>query len=108
MKRMPKLLAVLGAAASLFVLLAAASQPADARRGHGGHGGWHGGGVRVVVGGYRPYRPAYVYRPAYRPVYVASPYYYRPYYDDCGWLKRRAIHTGSPYWWHRYRACRGW
>ena len=35
----------------------------------------------------------------------------RPYYDDygdCGWLRRRAIETGSSYWWRRYRECRGW
>lgn len=24
---------------------------------------------------------------------------------DCGWLRRRALDTGSPYWWRRYRAC---
>jgi hypothetical protein len=29
-------------------------------------------------------------------------------YDDCRWLKRRAIHTGSSYWWSRYHACRGY
>lgn len=27
-------------------------------------------------------------------------------YGDCGWLKRRAIVTGSGYWWRRYEACR--
>ena len=35
----------------------------------------------------------------------------RPYYDDygdCGWLRRRAIETGSSYWWRRYRECRSW
>ena len=34
----------------------------------------------------------------------------RPYDDfgDCGWLRRRAIETGSSYWWRRYRECRGW
>ena len=27
----------------------------------------------------------------------------------CYWLKRRAINTGSSYWWRRYNACRfGW
>jgi len=29
-------------------------------------------------------------------------------YGDCGWLRRRAIETGSDYWWRRYRLCRGW
>jgi hypothetical protein len=27
-------------------------------------------------------------------------------YGSCGWLYRRAITTGSPYWWDRYYACR--
>jgi hypothetical protein len=31
------------------------------------------------------------------------PYYYA---DGCYWLKRRALYTGSPYWWNRYYACR--
>jgi len=34
------------------------------------------------------------------------PYYYPyDYYGDCYWLRRRAIVTGSPYWWSRYNAC---
>ncbi len=28
------------------------------------------------------------------------------YYGDCGWLKRRAIETGSRVWWRRYERCR--
>lgn len=28
------------------------------------------------------------------------------YYGDCRWLRRRAIETGSAYWWRRYRLCR--
>ena len=28
---------------------------------------------------------------------------------SCGWLRHRAIVTGSPYWWRRYYRCRhGW
>ena len=27
------------------------------------------------------------------------------YVSDCDWLRRRAIATGSSYWWRRYRAC---
>ncbi len=30
------------------------------------------------------------------------------YWGDCAWLRRRAIVTGSSYWWHRYRLCRYW
>ncbi|HMN38981.1 MAG TPA: hypothetical protein PKD49_14885 [Hyphomicrobium sp.] len=34
---------------------------------------------------------------------------YRGYGNSCYWLKRRAINTGSSYWWRRYNACRyGW
>jgi hypothetical protein len=42
---------------------------------------------------------------------VGYPYYSYGYYDDgyygydCEWLYRRAIVTGSPYWWRRYRNC---
>jgi hypothetical protein len=27
------------------------------------------------------------------------------YVSDCAWLRRRALETGSPHWWRRYRAC---
>jgi hypothetical protein len=27
------------------------------------------------------------------------------YVSDCNWLRRRAVATGSSYWWRRYRAC---
>lgn len=30
------------------------------------------------------------------------------YYGDCQWLRRRAIATGSRYWWQRFRQCRDW
>jgi hypothetical protein len=42
-----------------------------------------GGGVYIERGGYG-YLPA-----------------------SCDWLRRRALATDSPYWWRRYRACRG-
>jgi hypothetical protein len=32
-------------------------------------------------------------------------YYYGGYGDDCRWLRRRALTTGSAYWWDRYYAC---
>jgi hypothetical protein len=60
--------------------------------GHGGHQHGHHGHHR-------------------RPIIVGYPYYYGDYYDydygysDCGWLYRRAVQTGSPYWWRRYRDC---
>jgi hypothetical protein len=37
-------------------------------------------------------------------VWVYGPDYYA-YGDDCWWLRRQALETGSPYWWSRYNAC---
>jgi hypothetical protein len=37
----------------------------------------------------------------------AAPFWYGGYYGrNCGWLRARAIATGSAYWWRRYRICR--
>ncbi|NJM36123.1 MAG: hypothetical protein HC850_17135 [Rhodomicrobium sp.] len=42
---------------------------------------------------------------------LGSPYYSGysgygyGYNSSCRWLKRKAIHTGSPYWWKRYQYC---
>ena len=107
----------------VIVALAAAAltfippEPADARRGGGGGGG---GGIRAGGGGGGGFRavaprsfssarvvirPSYGYRPryrAYRPVYIAPV----AVYGRCEWLRRRAINTGNPRWWARYRACR--
>jgi hypothetical protein len=37
-------------------------------------------------------------------------FYFGPGYGyvpaSCEWLRLRALETGSPYWWRRYRACR--
>jgi hypothetical protein len=42
-------------------------------------------------------------------VYGGYGYRYRHYGDGCRWLHRKAIHTGSPYWWKRFHQCRyGW
>ncbi|MBA4132356.1 MAG: hypothetical protein C0519_13145 [Hyphomicrobium sp.] len=30
------------------------------------------------------------------------------YYGDCDWLERRALATGSAYWWDRYNRCIDW
>lgn len=32
-------------------------------------------------------------------------YDYGYYYDECEWLRERALETGSAYWWKRYRQC---
>jgi hypothetical protein len=28
------------------------------------------------------------------------------YGPSCYWLKKKAIHTGSAYWWHKYKQCK--
>jgi hypothetical protein len=54
---------------------------------HSGHHGHHRhrGGIGIYVG------------PGYDDDYS--------YGGECGWLKRRAISTGSGYWWRRYQEC---
>jgi hypothetical protein len=36
------------------------------------------------------------------PGYYGGDYYA---YNDCWWLRRQALITGSSYWWSRYNAC---
>jgi hypothetical protein len=45
----------------------------------------HGHGIRIFLGG--------------------GGYGYADYGRSCRWLKLRALETGSPYWWKRYRFC---
>ena len=35
-------------------------------------------------------------------IYVGPSYGYN---SDCDWMRRRAVATGSSYWWRRYKAC---
>ncbi|MFZ1104872.1 MAG: hypothetical protein WAN86_18820 [Hyphomicrobiaceae bacterium] len=114
---MTRKLLALGCAALAVLILSAVFSPADARRGgHGARGSFgksfHGrssSGPRYRSGprfkshghsGYRHYR-------RHRHIYVLPPaiYYGSTYYSECGWLRRRALRTGSPYWWERYYAC---
>ncbi len=60
---------------------------------------WHGGGFHHFGGFHR----FHGFRPG---VIVGGPVYY--YGGGCAWLRHRALVTGSPYWWRRYRICRGW
>jgi len=65
-------------------------------------------GVSVHRQGPVHFRPQHFRRHHFAPIYAysyVSPFYYD---NDCYWLKRRAISTGSRYWWRRYRECRGW
>jgi hypothetical protein len=87
-------------------------------RGHG-HGGrayahnWHhGGGAHHASKGHRNnYAHNYNYRRYYRyGRYRNYGWYGGAYasgyrYGNCAWLRRQALITGSPYWWHGYNAC---
>ena len=83
------------AALALMILGAAvpgAVTPAEAKKGFHGHG--H---ARHIFIGHFPRRHFYGPR-----------FYYSGGYGDCYGLKRKAFRTGSPYWWARYRDCRGY
>jgi hypothetical protein len=117
-------MAVLGSAALALLIVSALSFPAEARRGHGGHG-WHGGGPRVHFhSGHRFGGSHFAHRHFHRPhfhhrhfhhrhfrhfhggIFFGGPVFYGYHYGNgCHWLRRRALYTGSPYWWRRYRAC---
>jgi hypothetical protein len=71
-------------------------------------GGRHSGIGKQHFGGRRHHRgPKIRFRSrshGYLPYYYG---YYNSYYDDsCAWLRRRALRTGSSYWWRRYEDCR--
>jgi hypothetical protein len=61
---------------------------------------------RVVVVRRFPHRVAFVRRFPRRAFFVGGPIY--AYGGGCAWLRYRALVTGSPYWWRRYRWCLGW
>jgi hypothetical protein len=78
----------------------------------GGHakrfGGGHGGFGKPHFRGRGHHRgPKIRFRSrsyGYAPYYYG---YYDSYYDDsCAWLRRKALRTGSRYWWRRYERCR--
>jgi hypothetical protein len=79
--------------------------------GGGGHrksfGGYGGGGYKSFRRGHRGHGGRRHRSRAYYLPYV--PYYYYQdngyYSDDCEWLHRKALRTGSSYWWRRYDAC---
>ena len=61
---------------------------------HGpGPGHWHGHGHWHRGWGFAAY-----------PAFYGGDYYYG---GGCGWLHRKAIATGSRYWWSRYEVCVG-
>src|SRR5262245_8848170 len=96
-------------AALAMLALASAVEPAQAggRRGHRqsmGAGGWapSSSSVRPIS---RPHHGA-VHRFRHHRRFAVVGVYPYAYGDGCYWLKRRALYTGSPYWWRRYYACR--
>ena len=112
------LIALSGAAAVTLLLVSGVSSPADARSGHSHSGGYSGprfsgaSSAPRFVGPSRNYGSyAYSHRHHarfHRRVFVGVPFAYGAYYYDgggCYWLRRRAVATGSPYWWSRYDAC---
>jgi hypothetical protein len=67
-----------------------------------------GYGVTIIQRYPAPPPPAVVIRPAPPPAatYHDAPGIYAGYRGDgCAWLYRRAVDSGSPYWWSRYEEC---
>jgi hypothetical protein len=62
---------------------------------------------RRHFGRHRGFRRGWYRRYGYRGYYGRGIYFGGYGYGRrCGWLRRRAVITGSSYWWRRYRACR--
>ncbi len=101
-----------GVAALAMLAFASASEPAQAR-GHGGHGHGH---AHMGAGGWAPrfssarqfssHRHFAVRRFRHHRRFTVVGAYPYAYGDGCYWLRRRALYTGSSYWWRRYYACR--
>jgi hypothetical protein len=124
---MTRRLVALAAGALAVVLISSTFDPADARgRGGGGSGrGYSGGGHARAFSGRAMSAPRFYGGSSYRarsfaagPVHhrhrhfrrgivVGVPLAYGAYYytSGCEWLRRKALYTGSGYWWSRYYAC---
>lgn len=80
------------------------SVPRFAYRGGGGPKAWKG---RKFAGDFKHHRFNKGHRRFRGYAIYGVPYVYGyGGYGGCEWLYRRAIATGSPYWWDRYYACR--
>jgi hypothetical protein len=88
-------IAALSTAAAATALIAGttlSATNAEARRGHHHHHHHHGHAkFGLLIGA-----PVAYYGAGYA------------YGGGCGWLYRRAVATGSPYWWNRFHICRGY
>jgi hypothetical protein len=101
------------------VMLSLAAGSAEARHGGGGGhwggggGHWSGGGGHWGGGAMRSHGFAaqrhFGHRHGNNAFFAVAPFYYSDggygYGDGCYWLRRRALYTGSGYWWNRYYAC---
>lgn len=67
--------------------------------GHGPGPGWGGGG-----GHHHGHHHGHGFR-FYGAPFIGYGAYYGGYGEGCGWLRRRALATGSRYWWARYEDC---
>ncbi len=77
----------------------------------GGGGSYKGWSGRKFSGHFKHHRFAHrhrKFRKFHGFAFYGVPYLYgyRGHGYGCGWLYRRAIVTGSPYWWRRYYWCR--
>jgi len=113
-KKKTALLASLLAAATISLAAGAAqARHGGGSWGGGGGGHWHGGGGQwggmagrshAFSGG----RPFFRHHHRHARFFAFAPYYSDygyAYGDGCYWLKRRALYTGSRYWWNRYYGC---
>ncbi|HKZ97617.1 MAG TPA: hypothetical protein VJ045_11625 [Hyphomicrobiaceae bacterium] len=83
------------------------------RAGHGSarFHGWKGHGPRLSWHNFNNNHHGHHHK--HRRVIIGYPYfsdygYYDDYaydYGECDWLYRKAVRTGSPYWWQRYQDC---
>jgi hypothetical protein len=99
-----------GVAALAMLAFASGSEPAQAR-GHGGHGHGYIGAVGSAprISSVRQFSSARrfsVHHHRHHRRFAFVDVYPYTYGDDCYWLKRRALYSGSAYWWRRYYACR--
>jgi hypothetical protein len=112
-KKKTALLASLLAAATISLAAGAAEARHGGGGGWGGGGGhWHGGGGHWGGGGRHAFSGGrsfgFRHHHGHARVFAFAPYYYDggyAYGDGCYWLKRRALYTGSRYWWNRYYGC---
>ncbi len=56
----------------------------------------------IKVGHFHHFHHRHIFRPR-----VVVPLIAASYVGGCYWMKERAQALDSPYWWDRYRACRG-